>query len=117
MKAGEKKRQRLMMTACVLDMLTEEEQKNLGGHLLGAKTVRRTRKTVDNMWREVGYHARKAYRMSMETFDLLHERLEPALRKEFKCQPRKNGSAPNGEIPTKLRLSAAIRFFCRWFSV
>ncbi|KAL7526510.1 hypothetical protein ACHAXR_001523, partial [Thalassiosira sp. AJA248-18] len=129
MKAGEKKRQRLMMTACVSDMLTEEEQKNLRGRLLGAKTVRRTRKTVvnmrsylytamqvcvrilDNMWRELGYHARKAYRMSMETFDLLHERLEPALREEFKCQPRKNGSAPNGEIPTKLRLSAAIRFF------
>ena len=111
MKAGEKKRQRLLMTACVLDMLTEDEQKNLHGRLLGAKTIKRTRKKVGNMWEELGCYGRKAYRMSIETFDMLHDRLEPALREEFKCRPRKCGSPPNGEIPTKLRLSAAMRFF------
>ena len=75
MKAGEKKRQRLLMTACVLDMLTEDEQKNLHGRLLGSKTIKRTRKKVIHMWEELGSYGRKAYRMSIKTFDMLHERL------------------------------------------
>ena len=47
----------------------------------------------------------------MEAFSLLHEVLEPKLKEEFKVGERSRGRDPNGEIPTKLRLSAAIQFF------
>ena len=47
----------------------------------------------------------------MEAFNKLHELLEPKLIEEFNIGPRSRGLSPNGEIPTKLRLSAAIRFF------
>lgn len=47
----------------------------------------------------------------MEAFDKLHELLEPKLIEEFNIGNRSRGSSPNGDIPTKLRLSAAIRFF------
>ena len=47
----------------------------------------------------------------MESFNLLHDMLEPALREEFNVGTRSHGADPNGEIPTKLRLSAALRYF------
>ena len=46
----------------------------------------------------------------MGAFELLHDTLEPALEEEFDIG-RSRGSNPNGDIPTKLRLSAALRFF------
>ena len=100
-----------MMTACVLEMLDEEEQGKLRGRMLGAKNIRRTRKSVEDMWSELGSYARKAYRMSLDAFYLLHDTLEDALKEEFNSGPRARGASPNGDIPTKLRLSAALRFF------
>jgi hypothetical protein len=49
--------------------------------------------------------------MSRDSFEILHEMLEPALKEEFNVCERKRGSSPNGDIPTRLRLSAALRFF------
>jgi len=64
------------------------------------------------MWSELGHsYARKAYRMSLDAFYLLHDTLEDALTEEFSSGPRARGASPNGDIPTKLRLSAALRFF------
>ena len=102
-----------MMAACVLEMLGDEDAKPLRGRMLGSKNVRRTRKKVKNLWAELGCYARKAYRMSMDAFDVLHDTIEDALEEEFKSKDgdRDRGVTPNGDIPTKLRLSAALRFF------
>ena len=62
-----------MMAACVLEMLGDEDAKPLRGRMLGSKNVRRTRKKVKNLWAELGCYARKAYRMSMEAFGVLHD--------------------------------------------
>ncbi len=71
------------MAACVLDMLNDDEAKPLRGRLLGSKNIRRTRKKIDNLWQELGCHARRAHRMSRESFDLLHDAIEPTLKEEF----------------------------------
>ena len=63
------------------------------------------------MWEELGCYARKAWRMTIESFNVLHETLQTKLEQEFKFNERARGQSPNGEIPTKLRLSAALRFF------
>ena len=100
-----------MMTACVLDMLDEDEQKKLRGCMLGSKNIKHKRKTLRGMCAELGCYAQKAYRMSMDAFDLLHGTLESALNEEFNVVQHACGYTPNGDIPTKLRLSAALRFF------
>ncbi|KAL7483072.1 hypothetical protein ACHAW6_008724 [Cyclotella cf. meneghiniana] len=100
-----------MMAVCILDMLDKDEQKTLRGCLVGAKNVCRTRKKLENMQAELGFYARKAYRMSFVSFLELHDVLEPKLREEFKVGDCTRGGSPNGDIPTKLLLSAAIRFF------
>jgi hypothetical protein len=71
----------------------------------------RQRKDFKSMWEELGCYARKAWRMTIESFNVLHETLQPKLEQEFKLNERARGQYPNGEIPTKLRLSAALRFF------
>ena len=106
-----RRRQHLMMAACILDMLDEDEEKSLRGRLLGSKTIRQTRKKVKSMFAELGWHARKAWRMSLDTFLILHETLQERLEEDFNDQKRTRGGVPNGEIPTKLCLSAAIRYF------
>ena len=100
-----------MMTACVLDMLDEDEQKKLRGCMLGSKNIKHKRKTLRGMCAELGCYAQKAYRMSMDAFDLLHGTLESALKEEFNIVQHARASAPNRDIPTKLWLSAALRFF------
>jgi len=105
-------RDNLMIAACVLDMLdSEEEEKSPRGRLLGSKNIRRTRKKVEHIWSELGCYARKAWRMSMDAFDTLHDLIQPELEEQFNIGERARGVCPNGEISTKLRLSAAIRFF------
>ena len=42
-----------MMTACILGMLSEEEQKNRG-YMLGSKTIYHGRITLEGMWAELG---------------------------------------------------------------
>ena len=76
-----------MMTVCLLEMLSDEEFKSVRGRPLGSKNIRRTRKTVESMWEELGCYARKAYRMSMDAFELLHESLEEKLKEEFNAGP------------------------------
>ena len=49
-----------MMTACVLDMLSDDDTNTLRGRLLGSKYIRRTRKSVESMWAELGGFARRA---------------------------------------------------------
>ncbi|KAL7533959.1 hypothetical protein ACHAXR_010297 [Thalassiosira sp. AJA248-18] len=108
-----RRRQKMLMAAAVLHMLEDEDDhKPLRGRMMGSKNIRRTRKEVENMWNELGGYARKAWRMSLDSFKSLHAKLEARLRDEFHAGDRTaGGKTPNGDIPTKLRLSAAIRFF------
>ena len=61
------------------------------------------------MWKELGNYAQKAWRVSKDTFNILHDLLDDKLNEEF-GEVDKSGRTPNGPIPTKLRLSAALRF-------
>ena len=101
-----------MVKACVLDILENNNDcEDVIGRVIGSKNVPRIRKSVDDMWSELGSCARRAYRMRLHTLKRLHSILEPFLKEEFDVKDRARGKTPNGEIPTILRLSAAIRFF------
>ena len=43
------RQERLMMTTCVLEMLSEDEQRTRRGRILGSKNIRRIRKSVESM--------------------------------------------------------------------
>ena len=106
-----RRRDRLMMVACVLEILDLDDEEVVVGRTIGSTNIRRTRKKVKDMWKELGCYARKAYRMNMDSLKKLHSLLLPALRDEFDIKERSRGKTPNGNISTLLRLSAAIRFF------
>ncbi|KAL7483798.1 hypothetical protein ACHAW6_009449 [Cyclotella cf. meneghiniana] len=100
----------LFLVACLLVVLPVDEQRSLRGRYLGSKNIARTRKQVENLFQLMGAHQERAYRMNVEQFNELHMQLLPELSKEFTSK-RKRGHTPNGAINTKLRLSAAIRFY------
>lgn len=61
---------------------------------------------------------RRAYRMSYESFNLLHDKLQPGIeqavnkKKKYKVKGVSNPPpVPNGRISTKVRLAAALRYF------
>ena len=104
-----RRQRRLVLSAFVIDLLEADDDCKPVGRL-GASTIKRTRKKVEDMWRELGSDARKAFRMNLDTFYLLHDILEPKLLEIFgksDCPEQ----ITNGEISTKLRLSAALRYF------
>ena len=101
----------LMMTTCVLELLNLDDAEEVVGRSIGSTNIRRTRKSVIGMWKELGCYAEKAYRMSLQSLKTLHSILKSALRDEFDVKGRSRGKTPNGDISTILRLSAAIRFF------
>ena len=100
----------LLMVACLLLTLSASEQSHLRGRYFGSKNIARTRKEVSALFEELGCYQERAYRMNPEQFLDLHRQLYPQLEKQFPTN-RKRGTTPNGSIETKLRLSAALRFF------
>ncbi len=94
----------LMLAACLLAVLSIQDQRSLRGRYLGSKNIE------DGLFLELGTHQRKAYRMSVEQFNELHDQLLPEILKEFPSK-RKRGRTPNGAINSKLRLSVALRFY------
>jgi hypothetical protein len=103
-------RRRLLCCAAVLALVDEEEfaANPFRGRLLGSHHIRRTRKEVDTMFNQLGKKAQHAFKTNLEEFYNLHDILEPHLDEQFGTSAR---GRPNGPIPTKLRLSAALRFF------
>ena len=87
--------QQLLMFALVLDILADDENAKSPKGRLHSKTIRRTRNSVQAMFNELGSHARKAYRMSWDAFQVLHETLEVKLKDEFGVKDR-----PPNNIPT-----------------
>ncbi|MGH3053645.1 MAG: transposase family protein, partial [Gaiellaceae bacterium] len=75
-------------------------------HIPRQRIVRCTRRTVNEMFVELGCRARQAYRMQPEAFWRLHDMLKDGMASSDRewC--------PNGElISPSLRLSASIRYF------
>lgn len=105
-----RRRDLLLLVGCLLALLTLDEQKTLRGRFFGAKNIARTRKEVDSLFQESGVYQERAYRMNPSQFSELHERLHDQLKEQFPTK-RVRGKTPNGTIHTKLRLSAAIRFY------
>jgi hypothetical protein len=71
----------LMGVAALLELLDMEEEECdfsvFRGRYLGAKCIKRTRNTVERMFHQLGGHAVKAYKSSLEKFNLLHSIQEP----------------------------------------
>jgi hypothetical protein len=66
-------------------------------------TIHRHRRTVSSIIYELGFHARRAYRMETSLYWQLHQLLLPL--------KRKRGKTPNGRITTAAHLSIALRYF------
>jgi hypothetical protein len=80
------------------------------GTRYGCKTLKRTRRSVDAIFDEIGAATvRRMYRMTPESFWNLHQLLQRKLENPKK---RKRGQAPNGLIPSDLRLARALRYMC-----
>ena len=99
-----------MLVACLLTILSVDEITSLHGRFFGSKNIARTRREVTSLFDELGGYQERAYRMNIDQFNDLHQHLLPQLEEKFSTK-RKNGNTPNVVIPTKLRLSAAIRYF------
>mmetsp|Transcript_13429 Transcript_13429/g.25216 ORF Transcript_13429/g.25216 Transcript_13429/m.25216 type:complete len:487 (+) Transcript_13429:1058-2518(+) len=83
---------------------------NYKGRPKGSKTVKRERRSVERLFRELTDHQfRRMYRMSRESFWKLLDIIEPNMPKVRK---RKRGKTPNGSISHANRLAMALRYFC-----
>ena len=81
------------------------------GTRLGCRTLHRTRKSVEAIFGEVGpTTVRRMYRMTPDSFWNLHQLLKKKLENPKK---RQRGKAPNGMIPSELRLAMALRYMCK----
>ena len=120
----EREEEELAAAAYLYLLLSDEEWEELNdarlsaGSKKGKKNIIRQRKEVESMFAELGNKARRSYRMSVQSFLYLHDILEDDLNAYFSrtstsadVAEDERAGAPNGRIPTKLRLSAAIRFF------
>ena len=100
-----------MTAACLIAMLDDDNEAGmLCGRLLGSKNIKHTRKRVEEMMLELGFCAKRAYKSSLVTFNKLHDKIMPAMSSEF-SETSTGGGRPNGNIPSKLCLSAAICYF------
>jgi hypothetical protein len=106
----------LLTAATVLELIVidedDDEQVHLCGRLLGTKNIERTRQTVDDMFSQLGSYAKQAWKSDLQQFNAMHDTLQPYLEEQFPVVERSRGVTQNGEVSTKLRLSAAIRYFC-----
>ena len=108
-----------------------------GGTRLGRGTRRRKRRSIEEIFRCLGpIYFRRAYRMTFESFLLLHAKLEDGISKSVSETSRINNTlgravtngrggnigpkkglnykpppVPNGPICTEVRLACAIRYF------
>ena len=80
-------------------------------------TVPRVRRSVSDLMRELGeYYEPRAYRMSGQSFWVLHAMLLPKIeyylkRKQSRRSNKRKRGARNGLISTSIRLSCTIRYF------
>ena len=107
----------IMHMAFLAILLEEEEMAAVmaseRGSKAGKRNLPRVRKSLNAMMTELGTYVRRAYRMTLQAFLELHDIIAPAfLAKLWTSSSDSDPTGPNGGfICTKLRLSAAIRFF------
>ena len=105
---GRSRRRHLFnIAACVMLMFQDQPDVHLRGRLLSSKNIKRTRGDVEHMMSQLGPCDTRAWKSNLEEFSLLHGTLHDQLIEQIGSGERKRGSTPNGEVPTKLRLSAA----------
>ena len=98
----------------VLKLLSDEDDADiiLCGRMLGTKNIPCTRKSVESMFAQLGGYAKRAWKSDYARFMEMHKTLEPYLKEQFGDGKRLRGETVNGKVPTTLRLSAALRFWC-----
>jgi hypothetical protein len=112
-----RKRRLLAATAAAAAMLyLKEQRRNRGGR---PPARLRQRRTVKDVYKCLGKHYfRRAYRMSIGSFWILHSKIRQGIidaiercRNQMASDPRKAPPVPNGKISTSVRLAVAIRYF------
>lgn len=102
-------------SVCNVAELQRLENKKREGTRLDCATVPRMRKSVLQVYREMGKnYFRRSFRMSYPALCRLLRLIEPGLDKEVDSKRNKPGyidCCPNGPIDSLTRLGAAIRFF------
>jgi DDE superfamily endonuclease len=79
------------------------------GRIKGCKTRRRLRLSLESIFHEYGpLKFKRAYRMREESFWNLLDLIEDKLGKVD--GKRKQGKAPNGDVPSSVRLAIALRY-------
>jgi hypothetical protein len=104
------KHQNFLVTACALVVSLVPESLGLQDKREGRQHRVRTRKFVNEIFKELGpYYVRRAYRMEGTSFWKLCRLLRPFVVKAStkKCR---NG-AKNGLIPSPTKISVALRYF------
>ena len=109
----------MMLFAQASQLSSAEEVRRLNkkrsGTRLDAPAVPRIRKTVTQVYRELGKHYfRRAFRMSYSTFGRLYRLLENDLKRETGTKRFESDyveRSTNGPILLTVRLASAIRFF------
>ena len=109
----------LMLYAQVSQITCADEIRRLNSKRQGTRlekpTVPRERKTVTQVYRELGKHYfRRSFRMSYSTFGRLYRLLESGLKKESATRRFESDyveRSPNGPVLLIVHLAAAIWFF------
>ena len=92
---------------------------NKNARIIRLPPIQRERRHVNDLFDELGpYYLKRAYRMERSDFWALHKIIYSKMKYKIVAPdnkgvpgvPQTNG-APNGIIPSSLRLSAAIRYF------
>ena len=109
-----RRRYNILNAAFILELFDEDDDEDilLTGRLLGTKNIKRTRRSVEDMFAQLGGYAMRAWKSDLDQFNLLYATLQPFLEEQFGTGERLKGGTPNGVVSNKLRLSAAIRFYC-----
>ncbi len=105
-------RHNLLLAAIVLELLDEgDEDIFLCGWLIGTKNIKHTSKSAEEMFDQLGSYSKQAWKSDLDHFLEMHNILQTYLEEEFGTGDRSRGVTINGEVSTKLHLSAAIRYY------
>ena len=94
-------------------LLERRKDKSSSSNRSNCDTIRRTRKSIQQVYRELGPNMfRRSFRMEYSTFSLLFAKIKPQLvRTMGRNRRKKRKHAVNGLIPLASRLGCAIRYW------
>ena len=96
-------------------IVANPELLGLPRHGHDSPAIPRTRRMVSDIFNELGpYYQKRAYRMDIDSFWMLHAMLHKYINQnKMKRNKKHKYGVVNGSISTQLRLSMAIWVFCR----